>query len=193
IDHEILPTKVKIAFIHSALSQGCLRCGAEFETLVHALKDCPDSRATLMIGDLDSSILTKEYDRGIEWLEDMLRILNKKVMADFMTILWNCWNNRNNRVFKGKEDKAMDVWNKACMHSNDFQIHNQLNVPILSTQIIDRKWEKPLKNCIKINFDVSIGNNRTSFGVIVRDDDGFFWVKVVASKMYSFQIRRLNG
>ncbi|MBA0680208.1 hypothetical protein Goari_011920, partial [Gossypium aridum] len=39
----------------------------------------------------------------------------------------------------------------------------------------DRKWVKPLKNCIKINFDASIGNNRTGYGVIVRDDDGFFW------------------
>ncbi|KAH1082473.1 hypothetical protein J1N35_022234 [Gossypium stocksii] len=185
VGHEILPTKVKIASIHSGLNQGCPRCGAELETLVHALKDCPISKATLMIGGLDSSILTKEYDSGIDWLEDMLRILDKKAMADFMTTLWNCWNNRDNIVFRGREDKAMDVWNKACMLRKDFRIHNWLNVLILSAQVVDRKWAKPPKNCIKINFGTSIGNNRTGFGVIVRDDMALFWVEVVALKMYS--------
>ncbi|KAH1047807.1 hypothetical protein J1N35_038591 [Gossypium stocksii] len=68
-------------------SQGCPGCGAELETFVHALKDCLISKVTLMISSLDSSILTKEYDRGIALLEDMLRILDKKVMADFMTTL----------------------------------------------------------------------------------------------------------
>ncbi|MBA0676996.1 hypothetical protein Goari_018425, partial [Gossypium aridum] len=36
-----------------------------------------------------------------------------------------------------------------------------------------KKWDKPPKNCIKINFDASTGNNRTGYGVIVRDDNGF--------------------
>ncbi|KAH1033459.1 hypothetical protein J1N35_045633 [Gossypium stocksii] len=97
VGNEILPTNVKIASIHHGFCQTCPRCGAEYETLVHDLKNCPSSKATLMLGGLDSSVLSKEHDRCIDWLEDMLRILDKKAMADFITILWYCWNNRNQR------------------------------------------------------------------------------------------------
>ncbi|XP_016752465.2 uncharacterized protein [Gossypium hirsutum] len=103
----------------------------------------------------------------------MLSILDKKAMADFMTILWNCWNNRNNPVFRGKEDEAKDIWNKASMLSKEIRIHNLLKVPLLSAQLDVRKWVKPPKNYIKINFDASTGNNRIGYGVIIRDEDGF--------------------
>ncbi|MBA0561967.1 hypothetical protein Golob_007060 [Gossypium lobatum] len=36
----------------------------------------------------------------------MMRILDKKVIADLMTTLWNSWNNRNNFIFRGNEDEA---------------------------------------------------------------------------------------
>ncbi|MBA0793079.1 hypothetical protein Gohar_017511 [Gossypium harknessii] len=78
VDNEILPTNVKIASVRRGFGQACPRCGADYETLVHTLKDYPISRATLMFGGLDSSIIFKEYDRCINWLEDMLRILDKK-------------------------------------------------------------------------------------------------------------------
>ncbi|KAG8483103.1 hypothetical protein CXB51_022036 [Gossypium anomalum] len=88
-------------------------CGADYETLIHALKDCLSSKATLMLGGLDSSVISKEYDRCIDWLEDLMRVLDKKAMVDFTTILWNCWNSRNNLVFNGKEEEPKDIWSKA--------------------------------------------------------------------------------
>ncbi|MBA0763513.1 hypothetical protein Gotri_012946 [Gossypium trilobum] len=100
VGNEILPTNVKIASIHSGFSQACPRCGAKFETLVHALKDCSNSRATLMFDEF----------------------LTKKTMADFMTILWNCWNNKNNRVFRGKKDEAKDIWSKASGGFKEIQL-----------------------------------------------------------------------
>ncbi|KAA3465873.1 reverse transcriptase [Gossypium australe] len=83
VGNEILPTNIKIASIHRGFGQACPRCGTEYETLVHSLKDCPSSRATLMFSGLDSSIISKEYDRCIDWLEDMLRILDKKSNGGF--------------------------------------------------------------------------------------------------------------
>ncbi|MBA0760169.1 hypothetical protein Gotri_022932, partial [Gossypium trilobum] len=132
VGNEILPTNVKIASVRRGFGQACPRCGTDYETLVHALKDYQISRATLMFGGLDSSIIFKEYDRCINWLEDM-----------------------------------------AIMLSKEFCIHNLLNVPIIFAQLDRKKWDKPPKSCIKINFDTSTGNNKTGYGVIVRDDDGF--------------------
>ncbi|KAH1113923.1 hypothetical protein J1N35_007301 [Gossypium stocksii] len=87
----------------------CPRCGAEYETLIHALKDCPTSWAILSIGGLENSTILKEYNCCIDWLEDMMRVLDKRAMADLMTTLWNSWNNKNNFIFRGKEDEAQLV------------------------------------------------------------------------------------
>ncbi|KAA3460989.1 reverse transcriptase [Gossypium australe] len=104
--NEILPTNVKLASIHHGFSYNYPRCGVDYD---HALKDCPSLRATLMLEELDGSVMSKEYDRCIDWLEDMMK----------------------------------------------------------------KKMGKPPKDCIKINFDASIENNITGYGVIIRDEDGF--------------------
>ncbi|MBA0563904.1 hypothetical protein Golob_008865 [Gossypium lobatum] len=91
----------------------------------------------------------KNYACCIDWLEDMLCVLDKKVAADFFTILWNNWNNHNNCIFRGKEDEARVVWERAKTLSNEFCIHNLLN------------------------FDAVVAPNRTSYGMIARDKDGF--------------------
>ncbi|KAK5771442.1 hypothetical protein PVK06_047646 [Gossypium arboreum] len=106
VGHEILPTNGKIASIKPGFNKGCPRCGAEVETLLHALRGCPTSRVVLSIGGWSRSFISKTYDHCIDWLEDLMRVLDKRAMADLMTILWNCWNNRNNFIFRGKEEEA---------------------------------------------------------------------------------------
>ncbi|MBA0551002.1 hypothetical protein Golob_021906, partial [Gossypium lobatum] len=71
------------------------------------------------------------------------------------------------------ETLAKAIWERAIMLSKEFRIHNLLNVPIIFAQLDRKKWDKPPKNCIIINFDASTGNNRTGYRVIVRDDNGF--------------------
>ncbi|MBA0863585.1 hypothetical protein Goshw_023296 [Gossypium schwendimanii] len=61
----------------------------------------------------------KNYACCIDWLEDMLCVLDKKVAADFFTILWNNWNNHNNCIFRGKEDEARVVWERAETLNNE--------------------------------------------------------------------------
>ncbi|MBA0607314.1 hypothetical protein Godav_019641 [Gossypium davidsonii] len=38
---------------------------------------------------------------------------------------------------------------------------------------IENKWEKPSWGMVKINFDTTVPNKKMSFGMIVRDLDGF--------------------
>ncbi|MBA0726713.1 hypothetical protein Golax_002521, partial [Gossypium laxum] len=56
--------------------------GAEIETLIHTLKDFPIARAILSTGGLDNSLITKDYHCCIDWLEDVTRVLDKRV-TDF--------------------------------------------------------------------------------------------------------------
>ncbi|MBA0855218.1 hypothetical protein Goshw_010775, partial [Gossypium schwendimanii] len=55
----------------------------------------------------------------------------------------------------------------------DFWIHNLVNKPVLLVTPACKKWEKPPCSFAKINFDATVSNNKISYGVIVRDSDGF--------------------
>ncbi|KAK5802755.1 hypothetical protein PVK06_030374 [Gossypium arboreum] len=59
VGHEVLPTNGKIASIRPGFNKGCPRCGAETETLLHALRDCPTSREVLSIGGWSRSFISK--------------------------------------------------------------------------------------------------------------------------------------
>ncbi|MFQ6649973.1 hypothetical protein Gotur_022040, partial [Gossypium turneri] len=65
-----------------------------------ALKDCPTARAILTLGGLDGRLLNKDYSCCIDWIENAMRLLDKKAIVDFITTLWNSWNNQNNYVFR---------------------------------------------------------------------------------------------
>ncbi|KAK5786021.1 hypothetical protein PVK06_040646 [Gossypium arboreum] len=124
ICYYILPTYNNIARIRQEFLTTCPRCNSCKETLIHAMKDCPKVREILMIDGLNNRLIDGRYERCIDWLEDILRVLDKKATVDFFTLLWNCWNDRNNLVFQGKKDTAMVVWEKVQTFSKDFRIFN---------------------------------------------------------------------
>ncbi|MBA0635812.1 hypothetical protein Godav_022122, partial [Gossypium davidsonii] len=136
----------KIATIRQGFDNGCPRCGVETETLLHALKDCPTSRAVLSIGDWSSSFISKNYNRCIDW---------------------------NNYIFRGKEEEAKQKWERASNLQREFRICNMLKEPLLSQTKVEKKWKKPPKNFIKVNFDATVGENRCGYGTVIRNEDGF--------------------
>ncbi|MBA0633661.1 hypothetical protein Godav_025439, partial [Gossypium davidsonii] len=146
VGHEILSTSVKIASIWRGFGSKCPRCGAEYDTLIHALKDSSTSRAIFSISGLDDNTILKDYKCCINWLEDMMR---------------------------GKEEEAWVIWDRARTISQEFCICNLINEPLLSSNPVVQKWENPPKGFVKINFDASVYNNKVNYGVIARDEDGF--------------------
>ncbi|MBA0837817.1 hypothetical protein Goarm_009936 [Gossypium armourianum] len=140
---------------------------------MHALRDCTTSHEVLSIGGWEMSITSKKYNSCIGWLENMMRILDKRVMPDLLTTLWNCWNSRNNLIFKGKEDKVQTIWDRASNLGKEFLICILFREPLVSPDSAAKKWEKPPKGFVKINFDATVGVNRMGYRVIVWEDDGF--------------------
>ncbi|XP_040966243.1 uncharacterized protein [Gossypium hirsutum] len=99
--------------------------------------------------------------------------LDKRAMADLLKTLWNCSNNRNNFIFRGKEDEAKQIWERASNLTKEFRICNMTNEPLLPQNAAEKKWKKPPMGFIKINFDATVGEDKISFGTIIRDEEGF--------------------
>ncbi|MBA0577207.1 hypothetical protein Golob_028130 [Gossypium lobatum] len=173
VGHEILHTYKKISLCQQNFVVKCPRCEAKEETFIHALKDCPSARAILTFGGLDNQLIKGNYSWCIDWLEDILRVMDLKAAADFFTLLWNYWNSRNNFIFNGKEDDARGVWERAKNLSRDFRIHNLVYMLVIPAASIHKTWIKSLKGFIKINFVAALSNTMMGFGVIARDEDGF--------------------
>ncbi|MBA0649626.1 hypothetical protein Goklo_017171 [Gossypium klotzschianum] len=71
------------------------------------------------------------------------------------------------------EEEAQVIWDRAKTLCQDFRIHNLVNKSVLPLTFALKKWEKPPYGTVKINFDAIVFNNKTGFGVIVHDSDGF--------------------
>ncbi|KAG8491142.1 hypothetical protein CXB51_014335 [Gossypium anomalum] len=173
LGHDILPTLEKILSIHLKVNSTCLRCGADKETLLHAMKKCSRERAVLVYGGLKNTLLKGCYDRCVDWFEDVARSLDRKTFPNFITVFWNIWNSKNNRVFQEVEEEAKVTWDKAAALSQDFRIFNLLEKPMLPKSAIERTWKKPGKGVVKINFDASTNGGKTSIGFVARDHDSF--------------------
>ncbi|MBA0838059.1 hypothetical protein Goarm_010156, partial [Gossypium armourianum] len=72
-----------------------------------------------------------------------MRLLDKKALEDFIIFLWNSWNSRNNFTFRGKEEGASVIRDKAFTLSNDFRVHNLSHKPIIPFTPACNNWKKP--------------------------------------------------
>ncbi|MBA0710977.1 hypothetical protein Golax_010218 [Gossypium laxum] len=61
LEHDLLPTKDRIASMHQHEDRECFRCGDKRETLIHALKHCPNARAVLTMGALMGDLLITNF------------------------------------------------------------------------------------------------------------------------------------
>ncbi|KAK5836733.1 hypothetical protein PVK06_012533 [Gossypium arboreum] len=113
------------------------------------------------------------FKDGFGWRVDLMRVLDKRAITNQMKILWNCWNNRNNFIFRGKEEKTQLIWERASNLSKKFRICNMLNEPLILQNNGKKKWIKPPKGFIKIKFDATVGENRIGYGTVARDEEGF--------------------
>ncbi|KAK5833762.1 hypothetical protein PVK06_017619 [Gossypium arboreum] len=87
IRHEILPTFQNISSIFQEFKKDHSRCRACTETLIPVLKECLTTREILVLGELNNNLLDGVYSKCIDWIEDMIRVLDLKVIFDFITTL----------------------------------------------------------------------------------------------------------
>ncbi|KAK5836119.1 hypothetical protein PVK06_011871 [Gossypium arboreum] len=130
LGHDFLLTNVKISSINQSFGRGCLKCDGGEETALHALKECTKALTILALGGLEGRLLDSIHERCIDWLEEAMRLLDKKAFEDLSTIIWNIWNIwniHNNAIFWCKNEYARAIWEQTKMLRDDFWIHNLTN------------------------------------------------------------------
>ncbi|MBA0557537.1 hypothetical protein Golob_014601 [Gossypium lobatum] len=185
-----MPTYERISKIRKEFNSLCPRCGSNVETLIHALKDCPRAKAVLVHGGLKNSLVEGSYWKCVDWIEDAARSLDKKALSDFITVLWNIWNSRNNKVFNDTKEDAKVTWDRAATLSRDFRIFNIMEKPAIPKPVGEKGWQKPGPEVVKINFDAAVNDRMMSFGVVARDNDGFVLGGV---RVLLIETLKLNG
>ncbi|MBA0682192.1 hypothetical protein Goari_023929 [Gossypium aridum] len=78
----------------------------------------------------------------MDWIEDATRLLDKKALSNFVTVLWNIWNNRNKKVFRETEEDAKVIWDRAATLSRDFCIFNLMENPMIPKLVEEKGWQK---------------------------------------------------
>ncbi|MBA0878136.1 hypothetical protein Goshw_015974 [Gossypium schwendimanii] len=172
VGHDLLPTNVKVASIFHGSSRGCIQCGMEEQSTIHALRDWLKTYVVLSLGGLDGRLLGNDYVRCIDWLEDVTCLLDLKAYENLITILWNVWNSRNNAMFQGKEEDTRIVWERAISLGDDFRIFDLTNAPLIPKTPSPQKQNKSPSSFFKINVDVAIVDDLVGLGVIAWDYDG---------------------
>ncbi|KAK5802262.1 hypothetical protein PVK06_029847 [Gossypium arboreum] len=159
VGHDILPTYEKISTICQEFKKECPKC------------NYPIASEILALGGLNNNLLVGDYAQCIDWVKDVMRVLDLKATFDFITTLWNSWNNRNNFIFRGKGEEARVVWERAVTLCHDFRIHNLVNKPLLLVTPVEKKWTKPPYGTLKINFDAVVSKKKIGYGLIAHDSD----------------------
>ncbi|KAA3469327.1 reverse transcriptase [Gossypium australe] len=136
---------------YTGFNNTCPRCKSREETLVHALKDCPKAREVLVARGLNNRLLEEDYNDCIDWLEDVFRELNNKAAANFLTLLWNSWND-NNMVFKvgsvlSQETMMTHHSSKDCLVISS---HELLDIWFLRAS----RYSSSLPDMARLNFSI---------------------------------------
>lgn len=151
----------------------CPRCGREDESAIHAIRNCSKARDVLATGGIDRRVIDSKWDRCIDWLEEVMRLLDKRAFESLIIVLCNIWNSRNNFIFRGKEEEAGLIWERAKMLGDDFRLHNFTSVPLIPKPIRPIRWTKPPDGVTKVNVDAAWVNDKVGIGVVARDCEGF--------------------
>lgn len=102
-----------------------------------------------------------------------MNFLDKVAFEDFVVVLWNIWNARNNVVFHGKDDEARLTWDRAKALENELRIHNFTYHPFRPRVHNSQPWCRPPSGVLKIKVDAATLDNKAGIGVIVRVEEGF--------------------
>ncbi|KAG8489465.1 hypothetical protein CXB51_017446 [Gossypium anomalum] len=93
-----------------------------------------------------------------------------KTLPKVRVFIWRVAHENHKNLW---EDATYMIWERAKSLSHDFCIHNLVHELVIPTAPSHKRWKKPPKGHMTVNFDAAINNKKIGYGFIIRDEDGF--------------------
>jgi ribonuclease HI len=173
--NKILPTKDNLRRRKIIEEDSCFLCCRAIETTHHILWDCPSSQDVWSPSGRKLQKIHSGGENFCELIETLMERLMKNELELFVMIVKGIWKRRNG-VMHGEQFKHPgEVVRQATGHLNDFRNANmKQGEGMESSPSTKAKWEAPVLDFYKANWDVAISQaeNIVGIGVIIRDGQG---------------------
>ena len=132
----------------------------------------------------------------VEWFFKLINTQNKEVIGKISAVLWAIWIQCNNRHWNGSHESAARTVYLALEFLFDW-ISIQESAKTVSQVIpfpVQQHWQRPLPGFVKCNIDAAVfrEEDKSSWGIVVRDLQGLFLHAVSRVVNDLFQVRELE-
>ncbi|KAH9754587.1 putative reverse transcriptase/RNA-dependent DNA polymerase [Citrus sinensis] len=167
----------------------CQGCNREVETVRHALLDCKAARKIWYHATSSVQIPNAQNQDILEFIYEVWSTWGKTEAEQAIAFCWAVWFARNKRIFEGKKS---DPRASAAKAESLLEAYHRARKPDAShihnvKRIVQKKWEPPPGNFLKVNVDAGINNRDqvAGLGAVIKDPSG----KIVAADTKQVPLR----
>ncbi|KAL4362884.1 hypothetical protein GQ457_04G002440 [Hibiscus cannabinus] len=169
--NNFLPTFANLQTRRLSVNVCCPLCKSEAESTHHLMRDCVFVKELLGAQGIHLTILYHDAPWR-EWLALALTRLDSSQRHALMVTFWAVWYARNKAVHEALQPS---VFNSLSFILASLKEYEMLNLKCgTRSPPIQTKWEAPLENVVKVNFDSAFSHQmlQSVSGVICRDYTG---------------------
>ncbi|KAL4351251.1 hypothetical protein GQ457_06G013060 [Hibiscus cannabinus] len=160
----------------------CSLCGAEEESLLHILRDCPDIR-TLWMSLSVHSAHRRFFTMSLrEWIlhgtssASFCALIDGPFQFLFASFIWQAWKRRNAFALAGRNMEAESLLHISVHWAKLYHLPRHHAIVPYSSFAANVKWSPPPNGWLCLNSDASLSHSSGvgSVGGVVRDHSGAF-------------------
>ncbi|KAK4426792.1 hypothetical protein Salat_1447900 [Sesamum alatum] len=99
---EVVPSSANLVRRNAGVFEGCVRCGAGSESILHILFECEFTRVVWALSNIPWRVLANQSEKVAVWFGRLSTSVDKEEFEWFLTICWALWHSRNKFVMEGK-------------------------------------------------------------------------------------------
>lgn len=188
-----LPTRANRCYRHMDEQKVCQLCGYENEDIFHAVIRCPHARTLrlAMRAHWELPVEKELINSGPDWLLLILDRYGVQTGANFLMLIWRCWNVRNNVLMAGEcisiegsvifLSRYMDALvqvrqQETSQEARGKQITNKAGLDNRHGRRLKprKRWCRLAEDILKINVDGAFVSHTgaAALGVVIRNMEG---------------------
>ena len=136
----------------------CSICGHIEETDTHAILECPLASQIWHSCCFDCNLWASPFRTLVDYLGNARKSLDEDLFGDFLTVMRECWNARNDFIFKNSDHKLSSLGKRVIdfVHSYRHTLDSESSPQPMAHK---STWSPLTPGYLKLNFDGASMNN----------------------------------